>query len=84
MGWQDGFCPYRYLRGVWDGLVAVGMLHTLGDVDPEGYVRHSALYHDPPPGHPEQLLPQVRLTPLEQRLAREMNRPAPERRGRAA
>ncbi|WP_458246974.1 DUF6059 family protein [Streptomyces sp. MAI_2237] len=80
MGRQDGFCAYRYLRGVWDGLVAVGMLHTLGVTDPEMHVRHSALYHDPPAGHPEQLLPETGLTPLEHRLAQEMDRPRPGRR----
>jgi len=84
MGWQDGLSPYRYLRGVWDGLVAVGMLHALGETDPQAHLRRDAVYDDPPAGHPERLLPQTRLSPLEQRLAREMNRPAYGRRRRAA
>jgi hypothetical protein len=72
------------MRGLWDGLVAVGMLYTLGDTRPDAYVRRTSVYDEPPAGHPEHLRPDLRLTALEQRLAREMDSGPAGRRGRAA
>lgn len=74
---RNSLCPYRYLRGVWDGLVAVGMLHALGDIDPGLYVRRGAVYDEPVPEHPQRPRPTV-----QRRVAGEMNRDLKGRRGR--
>ncbi|MDT0612727.1 hypothetical protein [Streptomyces lancefieldiae] len=68
MGRQNEFFPYRYLCGVWDSLVAVGMLHALGGTGPELCARRDAV-HDSPPARRPRRLP---LTAPEQRPARRM------------
>ncbi|MDT0612736.1 DUF6059 family protein [Streptomyces lancefieldiae] len=67
------WCPRRFVRGLWEGLVAYGRLCVVGETAPyEEEVRPKALWRHPPPGHPERLRPDLPLTDLERRLAREL------------
>ncbi|CAL9667742.1 hypothetical protein [Streptomyces sp. Tu 3180] len=72
MGRQDALHPYRYLRGLWDSLVAVGMLHPLG-----GGPEPCAAGEEPPANR-------VRLTALEQQLVHRMRQEPGGRGGRGA
>ncbi|MFJ9250119.1 hypothetical protein [Streptomyces sp. NPDC101776] len=37
---SDSFLPYRYMRGVWDGLAALGLLPPFGDGHPPWHGVH--------------------------------------------
>ncbi|WP_217141406.1 DUF6059 family protein [Streptomyces sp. AC627_RSS907] len=65
-------CPRRLVRGLWEGLVTYGRLCIVGDTAPYEDAHPRALWRDPPPGHPERLRPDLPLTDLERRLAREL------------
>ncbi|MDR3033859.1 DUF6059 family protein [Kitasatospora cineracea] len=76
--------PWRFVRSFWDGLVTLGLLHTGESNDPHDLaLRHpdstlpltAAPAFGPPPGHPEQLRPDLPLTALERRLRRELQQP---------
>lgn len=70
------FGPRRFLRALWDGFVVFGLLHALGESQPDDLTRRRAVYDEPPPGHPERLRSDLPLTALERRLARELSRTA--------
>ncbi|MEV2196526.1 DUF6059 family protein [Streptomyces phaeochromogenes] len=65
----------RVLRELDRSLIAFGMMYTSGACQPgppdgEG----ESQLRCPPAGHPEQLRPDIALTPLERKLERELRR----------
>ncbi|THA70033.1 hypothetical protein E6P78_11465 [Streptomyces sp. A0958] len=66
--------PFGFVRALWDGFVVLGLLHTVGESTLEGCLNRDPVYDAPPPGHPEQLRPDLPLTALEQRLRHELRR----------
>ena len=44
---NSDYFPCRSVRAVWDGLVALGLLHTLVDPEPYGAVSRTAAHEDP-------------------------------------
>ncbi|WP_329417857.1 hypothetical protein OG802_35425 (plasmid) [Streptomyces sp. NBC_00704] len=54
----------------WECLVAAGAAYVAGEAARDGA---AGLLHEPPPGHPERLRPDVPLTSLERALLRELD-----------
>lgn len=42
------FGPRRFLRALWDGFVVFGLLHALGESQPDDLTRRRAVYDEPP------------------------------------
>ncbi|MFE9564887.1 DUF6059 family protein [Streptomyces sp. NPDC006487] len=68
--------PYTFVRAVWDGLIVLGLLGTVGRSGRDGCPVPGPVWDAPPPGHPDRMRPDLPLTPLERRLRRELSRSA--------
>ncbi|MFB7501571.1 DUF6059 family protein [Streptomyces sp. NPDC056161] len=68
----------RFLRAVYESLVASGQLWTLQPPPPPD-TPTTPLLTGPPPGHPESFAPDLPLTPAEQALARALRDGGPRR-----
>ncbi|MFI6861403.1 DUF6059 family protein [Streptomyces sp. NPDC050421] len=79
--WKRRAALERALGGIGDALVALGAIHLHGEAQ-EVLARRLAgrnarklpgrYLHEPPPGHPERLRPDVPLSPLELELGRQL------------
>ncbi|NEB13858.1 hypothetical protein G3I32_34320 [Streptomyces coelicoflavus] len=70
--------PRRFVRVLWDGLVAYGRLCLAGETDRYDPPRPLPRWHRPPPGHPERLRDDTPLTDLERHLARQLTETDPD------
>ncbi|MCJ0871820.1 DUF6059 family protein [Streptomyces sp. AP-93] len=65
-----------FVRAVWEGFIALGRLHAVGQIGTDDCPAPGPMWDAPPPGHPDRMRPDLPLTPLERRLRRELNRSA--------
>ncbi|WUC98148.1 hypothetical protein OG710_30665 (plasmid) [Streptomyces sp. NBC_00525] len=63
--------PFGFVRVLWDGFVALGLMHT-GESTLRGCPDRDPVHDGPPPGHPERLRPDLPLTGYEERLRRQL------------